>query len=215
MASNETSHKTPEETHLYVVKNKRRLYVTVYPNDDEPDDKESFSWGFLIGPKHEDAVSNSGKRYYVERTHLGTAEDPDIFLWRYAVVHLPNVASAARMYARILIAKVEHEGRLEDLMSSTPRPDSTATGAIDRALHDGYDSQVWASQVLGLLASIGSKDRIVGTAVLDWPRIELTARRYVAEKIAADRYNERYLKETDCRLPKPTWDMLLEKEVVG
>ncbi|OAA60692.1 hypothetical protein ISF_05731 [Cordyceps fumosorosea ARSEF 2679] len=217
------------KTHLYVVPNKNRLYVTVYPDDDAPDDKESFSWGFLIGPKHEDTVINPGVRYYIDRSPVpATSEHPEgssggggrSFRWRYAEDALPSIKCPARMYARILIAKIEDEDRLERLLRETPRPRAPEEGEdnpLAAALRVGYNSQVWASQVLARLAGMGRKrkDRIVGTAVLDWHRIEQTARWYVAEKMAADRYNEDYLRETQHRLPKPTWDMLLDREIAG
>ncbi|EGX96303.1 hypothetical protein CCM_00959 [Cordyceps militaris CM01] len=218
------------KTRLFVVPNKNRLYVTVYPNEDAPDDKErdggpnqeresSFSWGFLIGPKHEDTAINPGVRYYIHRVPLGTRERPEGFLWRYAEDTLPSIKCPARMYARLLIAKIEDEDRLERLLRETPRPPRAPDGdrVAAAALHDGYDSQVWVAQVLDRLAaaSAGRKRRIVGRGVLDWPQIEQTARRYVAEKMAADRYNEDYLRETEHRLPKPTWDMILGKEIAG
>lgn len=190
------------------------------PNQANP--RSSFSWGFLIGPKHEDPAINPGVRYYIHRVPQGTRERPEGFLWRYAEDTLPSIKCPARMYARLLIAKIEDDDRLERLLRETPRPPRAAAAAGDAvamALHDGYDSQVWAAQVLAQLAAAvgeGKDDRIVGAAaVLDWQRIEQKARRYVAEKMAADRYNEDYLRETEHRLPKPTWDMMLDKEIAG
>lgn len=154
-------------------------------------------------------------RYFIHRVPLGTKDHPKGFVWRYAEHALPSIAWPARMYARILIAKIEDEDRLEQLLRATPRPPAVEGDPIAMALHDGYDSQVWVAQVLGQLAGMGKKNRIVGTGLLDWQKIERTARRYVAGKMAADRYNEDYLRETRCRLPKPTWDMLQDKETAG
>lgn len=53
-------------------------------------------------------------------------------------------------------------------------------------------------------------DKAVGTAQLDWDQIEALARNYVAKKTAAGRYAS----ATDLGEPKPTWDILEEREIV-
>ena len=175
--------------------------------------ESSFSWGFLIGPKNEDKVVNPGTRYYIHRIPRETENNPKDFRWRYVEVALPNISSAERMYARILIAKIEDDDRLELLLRETPRPRAVENDSVATALREGYDSHVWVAQVLEQLAGMGKKNRIVGKGVLDWQQIERTARRYVAVKMVTDRYNESYLKESGCLLPKPTWDMLQDKEI--
>ncbi|KAJ6783846.1 hypothetical protein PWT90_08014 [Aphanocladium album] len=177
--------------------------------------ESSFSWGFMIGPKNEDKAINPGIRYFIRRVRLGTPDQPEGFVWRYAEDTLPSIKCPARMYARILVAKIANEDRLEQVMREIPRPAAVEGDPAAMAIHDGYDSQVWMSQVLDKLASMPKKVRPVGKAVLDWWLIERTARRYVAEKMASDRYNETYLRETEHRLPKPTYDMLLGKETAG
>lgn len=177
--------------------------------------ESSFSWGFMIGPKNEDKAINPGLRYFIRRVRLGTEENPNGFTWQYTENTLPSIKCPARMYARILIAKIEDEDRLEQLMRELPKPQAKEGDPVAMALHNSYDSQIWVSEVLDKLASMRRKKRIVGTAVLDWRRIEQTARRFVAEKMAIDRYNESYLRETQHRLPKPTWDLLLDKETAG
>ncbi|OAR01052.1 hypothetical protein LLEC1_06080 [Akanthomyces lecanii] len=174
--------------------------------------ESSFSWGFLIGPKNEDKVVNPGTRYYIHRMPRQAEDGPEGFRWRYVEAALPNISCAERMYARILIAKIEDDDRLELLMRETAPPRAIANDPVATALREGFDSHVWVAQVLEKLASMGKKNRIVGSGVLDWQQIERTARRYVAIKMATDRYNESYLKESGCLLPKPTWDMLLDKE---
>ncbi|KAJ4153956.1 hypothetical protein LMH87_010421 [Akanthomyces muscarius] len=143
----------------------------------------------------------------------GTENNPEDFRWRYVEVALPNISSAERMYARILIAKIEDDDRLELLLRETPRPRAIENDPVATALREGYDSHVWVAEVLEQLAGMGKKNRIVGKGVLDWQQIERTARRYVALKMATDRYNESYLKESGCLLPKPAWDMLQDEEI--
>lgn len=236
-----------KKNHLFVVPNKNRLYVTVYPNDDAPEDKErylaewgkipppksvklvsfvqvsakpnraresSFSWGFLVGPKNEDKVINPGTRYHIHRVPTATEDNPGGFRWRYVEAALPSISRVERMYARILIAKIENDDRLELLLRETPRPRAVENDPVATALHESYGSHVWVAQVLEKLASMDKKNRVVGrSAVLDWPLIERKARRYVTLKMATDRYDESYLQESGCLLPKPCWDMLLDREI--
>nr|GFD58493.1 hypothetical protein [Tanacetum cinerariifolium] len=52
--------------------------------------------------------------------------------------------------------------------------------------------------------------KAVGTSQLNWAEVEVTARQYVARKAAAGRYQ----RAEDMLKPKPTWDMLENKETV-
>jgi hypothetical protein len=58
------------------------------------------------------------------------------------------------------------------------------------------------------LAEIARDGKAVGTSELDWQKIEATVRQYVGEKAAAGRYQN----AADMLKPKPTWDMLENKE---
>ena len=62
-----------------------------------------------------------------------------------------------------------------------------------------------------VLSSLQKDGKAVGTSQLDWAKIEALAREYVAKKMAAGRY----LKAEEMLLPKPTWDMLEEKEIIS
>ncbi|KAJ2965403.1 hypothetical protein NQ176_g10635 [Zarea fungicola] len=173
----------------------------------------SFKWGFLMGPKIEDKLINSGLGYHLDRVRPGTAAYAEGMLWRYAETIMPSISTVAHMYARILIAKIQDDVELRKLLRETkaPRPlpgdDSTAV-----VRPTSWESQIWVSTVLSRLAGMGKKRRrvLLGTAVLDWPTIEQTARQYVAEKMADQRYMRGFEK-----LPRPTWDMLLGKETAG
>ena len=61
------------------------------------------------------------------------------------------------------------------------------------------------------MEAIAKDGKAVGTSKLDWTEIEELGRRYVAEKTAAGRYNELARLEG----PRPTWDILENKETVA
>jgi hypothetical protein len=52
--------------------------------------------------------------------------------------------------------------------------------------------------------------KALGTSELNWQKIEATAREYVSEKTAGGRYQNL----ADMLKPKPTWDMLENKEII-
>ncbi|KAK5215747.1 hypothetical protein LTR47_009946 [Exophiala xenobiotica] len=64
--------------------------------------------------------------------------------------------------------------------------------------------------VADAMSRVANDSKAVGTAQLNWSKVEAVAREYVAKKVAAGRYS----KAEDMALPKPTWDMLEEKETV-
>lgn len=102
------------------------------------------------------------------------------------------------LLARITIAKVEDEKRLIDIFRNTPVVQGDPN----------WRCRNWLSEVLSRLKTDG---RAVGTSQLDWTTIEALARDYVGKKAAAGRYSS----AEDMVLPKPTWDMLEEKEYVA
>lgn len=64
--------------------------------------------------------------------------------------------------------------------------------------------------VANALAGIEKDGKCVGTAELNWQKIEEVARKYVGDKTASGRYRD----AADMMKPKPTWDMLENKESV-
>lgn len=64
--------------------------------------------------------------------------------------------------------------------------------------------------VASALAEIAKDGKCVGTAELDWEKIEAFARQYVRDKTASGRY----MSAADILAPKPTWDMLEHTERV-
>ena len=117
--------------------------------------------------------------------------------WIYEEKPLANVQSTSRLLARIVIAKIEDEARLIELLRSTPVVQN----------NPNWRCCSWVADVLDRLAADG---KAVGTAQLDWNKGETLAREYVAQKTALGRYT----RADDLLLPKPTWDMLESKETV-
>lgn len=108
-----------------------------------------------------------------------------------------NVRVTAQLLARILIAKVEDHDRLTAILERVPLV---------------QDDPKWRcrSWIASALEAIEKDGKAVGTSQLDWTKIEELGRRYVAEKTAAGRY-----KQKDLSGPRPTWDMLENKETVA
>jgi hypothetical protein len=117
--------------------------------------------------------------------------------WIFEEIPLSNVRSTNNLLARIVIAKIEDEDRLVELIRNTPVVQNDPN----------WRCRTWVAQALSRIAQDGMA---TGTAELDWKKIEAIAREYVASKTAAGRY----LNAADMALPKPTYDMLQGKEVI-
>lgn len=130
-----------------------------------------------------------GARYHVKNSPLG---------WTYEETTVANVRSIDSLLARILIAKITDEQRLVALFRRLP----VVQGDPD------WRCRTW---VASALADIAKDGMCVGTAELDWPKIEAAARQYVANKTASGRYGH----GADMTKPKPTWDMIQNMEIVS
>lgn len=148
-----------------------------------------YHWGFLIGPKKEDGDEVPGVRYHV-KNRFGEG-------WLYEEVSLANVQNTISLLARILIAKIEDEKRLVQIIRDTPLVQNDPE----------WRCRTWVADVLRRIAEDG---KAVGTAELDWHAVEAKGRSYVAAKMAAGRYAT----EARLRVPKPTWDMIQKKELL-
>ena len=153
-------------------------------------DFHRYHWGFLIGPKIEDMPPIPGVRYHVKNRPLQG--------WVYEEIPLLDVQNTNTLLARILIAKIEDETRLVDIIRNT---------AIIQD-DPNWRCRTWVADVLSRIAKDGTA---VGTAELDWSRIEPVARDYVGSKTKAGRY----AKSADMTSPKPTWDLLDGKETMA
>lgn len=143
----------------------------------------------MIGPKAESKDVIPGARYHVKNS-LGR--------WTFEETSLQNVRTTTRLLARILIAKIEDEQRLIALFRRLPPIQDDPN----------WRCRTWVASALDEIAKDG---KCVGTAELDWEKIEAFARQYVGEKTVSGRYQS----GVDLLKPKPTWDMLANKESVS
>lgn len=95
------------------------------------------------------------------------------------------------------MAKIEDEQRLITLLGRLPVVQSDPS----------WRCRTW---VASALAEIIKDGKCVGTAELNWPKIEAVARQDVADKTASGRYGS----DADMTKPKPTWDMIENKESI-
>ncbi|KAK3299897.1 uncharacterized protein B0H64DRAFT_379386 [Chaetomium fimeti] len=174
-----------------MVSNKKRLYIALYPSGVARNDERKYHWGFLTGPKIEDEEEVPGTRYHVKNHPIQG--------WVYEERHVTNVQSTVTLLARILIAKIEDERRLVASFRNTPVVQADPN----------WRCRAW---VRAVLASIKRDGRAVGTSNLSWAEIEPLARDYVAKKAESGRYGVSQIENMN--QPKPTWDMLEDKEIV-
>jgi hypothetical protein len=130
-----------------------------------------------------------GVRYHVKNSPLG---------WTFEEITLKNVKSTNSLLARILIAKIENEERLVALIRRVPVVQGDPN----------WRCRTWVASVLAEIAKDG---KCVGTAELDWAKIEPFARQYVRDKTASGRYQT----ADDMLKPKPTWDLLENQESIA
>lgn len=143
----------------------------------------------LIGPKAEKGVDVPGVRYHVKNNPISG--------WVYEEKTVSDIRATNTLLARIVIAKVEDEQCLVNLLRRLP----VVNGDPD------WRCRSWVGHALAEIAKDGN---CVGTSRLDWENIEAFARQYVAHKTATGRYT----KADDMLKPKPTYDLLEAKETV-
>lgn len=149
----------------------------------------------LVGPKNERDDEIPGRRYAVVPI---TAADPAKPAgWKYEETDVPNIKNSPGLLARVLIAKIEDEGRFNQILRETP-----VTAEASQ-----WSCRLWVADVLKRLER--DENGAVGTSVLSWPRIEPLVQKYVATKAE----NGTYSKPDFSELPSPTWNMLLSREI--
>ncbi|KAI1101374.1 hypothetical protein F4804DRAFT_335355 [Jackrogersella minutella] len=173
-----------------MVGNKKRLYLALYPVGMACGHTElKYHLAFLMSPKVEDNPRALAVRFHVKNP-MGTG-------WRYVEDVITDPRSSTRLLVRILIAKITDEGGLIEVFRNTPicRDDPK------------FDCQSWAVDALSRLSNNGT---IVGTSELDWDKIREKAFSYAAGKNSGGRFS----RGQDMTKPKPTWDMLQDKEII-
>ncbi|KPM45248.1 hypothetical protein AK830_g1293 [Neonectria ditissima] len=172
-----------------MVSNKKRLYVALYPSGVVGNEERRYHWGFLVGPKVEDREVVRGMRYHVK--------NPISQGWVYEEVELRNVRTTGNLLVRIVIAKVTDEKRLAEILQSVPIVQNDPN----------WRCRTW---VANALTAVKEDGKAVGTSMLNWEEIESVARWYAGEKTKTGRFKDIAL----ASLPKPTWDLLENRELV-
>lgn len=149
-----------------------------------------YHWAFLIGPKAEKSVDTPGCRYHVKNLPITG--------WTYEEKTVNDVQSTNTLLARILIAKVENEQRLIQLLRNVPIVNSESN----------WRCRSWIAHAL---AEIEADGTCVGSSQLQWEIVEAFARQYIAQKTSVGRY----ARAEDMLRPKPTYDLIAGKEIVA
>ncbi|KAF2170320.1 hypothetical protein M409DRAFT_19142 [Zasmidium cellare ATCC 36951] len=169
---------------------KPRLYVALHPCGTNIDEKNKYRWSFLVGPKKESANPTPGTRFRVKNSPSR---------WVYEETHLSNVQMTKQLLARILIAKVEDYERLVSILRNVPIVQGDPS----------WRCWSWIASALEMLEKDG---KAVGTAELNWDKIEAKGRQYVAQKTANGRYEDGI---NVLEKPRPTWDLIDNKETIS
>ncbi|PVI02068.1 hypothetical protein DM02DRAFT_641532 [Periconia macrospinosa] len=139
--------------------NERKIggwYIALYPRGVVCNEERRYHWAFLIGLKAEKGnVDIPSVRYHVKKAPVSG--------WVYEEKGVNDVRSMNTLLVRIIIAKVENEQYLINLLRNLP---------------------------VQALAEIAKDGKCVGTSQLDWGTIEAFARQYAAQKTAAGRYEK-------------------------
>ncbi|KAL9567436.1 hypothetical protein ACKAV7_008386 [Fusarium commune] len=117
--------------------NKNRLYIALYPSGVVNNEERRYHWGFLIGPKNEKGAEVSGMRYHVKNHPIRS--------WIYEEIPLSNVRSTNNLLARIVIAKIEDEDRLVEIIRNTPVVQNDPN----------WRCRTWVAQALSRIAQDG------------------------------------------------------------
>ncbi|KAF2743786.1 hypothetical protein M011DRAFT_212600 [Sporormia fimetaria CBS 119925] len=140
------------------------------------------------GPKSETKETVPGYKFHVKNSPLG---------WTFEEVQVEDVRNTNPLLIRVMIAKIQDEERLTALLRRVPVVQNDPN----------WRCRSWIADALSEIAKDGS---CVGTAELNWEKIEAFARKYVREKTA----NGRFKSAEDLVGSKPTWDLLEDKETV-
>ncbi|KAL1877372.1 hypothetical protein VTK73DRAFT_8667 [Phialemonium thermophilum] len=178
-------HNTLKKVHH---RRKPRLYVALFPTGiTDNEELSSYDWSFLIGPKDENKPHVPGMQLRIRKVAQ---------LWVLEELVVDDVRNTGSLAVRVLIAKIRDKSRLVQLIKDVHRVQDD----------DTWNTRSWIADVLNAMATTGG---VVGRSVLNWPLVDARARQYVADKIAAGRYAG----PQDPTAPRPTWDLIDDKEI--
>jgi hypothetical protein len=118
-------------------------------------------------------------------------------MWEYEEIQLQNVQNTTTLLVRVMVGKIEDLTRLITILRRIPVVQNDP----------GWRCRTWCANALAAIAADG---KAVGTSVLDWQQIEQAARWYTGQKTAEGRFATSVL----LARPKPTWDLLANKEII-
>ena len=170
---------------------KYRLYIGLYARDVP----NTYHWAFLISPKAATGSPNETIRYHVANRPAkrdGMTKDTWFFEKRELVTLKTQL-----LLVRVLVAKIE--GSQKDLEASVQRVPVI------------QDDPSWRCRtwVRNALAQI-TKDRILGTGVLDWDTVERGCLSYIERKKKEGRFQKTPIPEAI-----PTYDLIEKKETAA
>ncbi|EHK99855.1 hypothetical protein GLAREA_05978 [Glarea lozoyensis ATCC 20868] len=173
-----------------MVPGKKRLYMALFPSGVSNNEERKYHWAFLTGPKLEPGsqIPVPGSQYHAKNLPTG---------WIYEEKKLEDIRTMPNLLARIVIAKIKNEQRLNGLFRNIPIVNDNPT----------WRCRSWIENSLTEMIKDG---QVVGTSQLNWTVIEDFAREYVRMKTDAGRYQTQQALEG----PRPTWDLLESKEIV-
>ncbi|KUI67191.1 hypothetical protein VM1G_11455 [Cytospora mali] len=174
-----------------MVRNKKRLYVAVYPSGMGQD---SYHWALIVGPKIENGAAH-GQRHHVKNQMVGG--------WTFVSNRLVDVRVTVQLLARIAIAKIENEERVIEAIQKVP-VDPVEWEGQSCGREPRWTCRVW---LLAALKMIKNDGKTLGTNVLDDIEgvIEAT-KAFVAKQMANRRYDSFAME------PKPVLDMMTGEE---
>jgi len=168
--------------------NKDRLYIGLYARDVP----NTYHWAFLITPKAATGAPNETIRYHVVNrptTRDGITKDT----WSFEKRELVSLKTQL-LLVRVLVAKIERSHN--DLEASLLRVPVIQDDPSWRC-------RTWVKNALTQV----TKDRILGTGVLDWDIVERECLSYVERKKVEGRFQK-----TPTPEGIPTYDLIEKKE---
>lgn len=124
------------------------------------------------------------------------AVNPRAPQWFHYAIAMDDVRCSDTLLARILVGKIKRRNRLDQIINAmTP---------LENQPH--HAAEAWMNAVLHAL----TMDRgVMGRSYLMWVQISAKAMEYVDEKTKSGRYEDL---ENQTH-PRPTWDMLQDREI--
>lgn len=190
--------------------NKDRLYVAVYPTAKKGEEYVrshssiawlkiiisnptfSYHWAFIITCKANNGVGEEGYRHH--------ARNIAVIGWEYHTSILDDASSTLQLLARVLVAKVDDKKKLAEVFKNVEVKGSVA----------GWNCRAWAKAAWQAAVESGALSSNKKHTHLTWAQIEEKTKEYVAEKKLEGRYGT----GQDMNAPKPTFDMLQDKETL-